>query len=93
MVESTLSVVEGINIQQRQIEQWALVLKPEILKELREEAAYRNKLLFRSNDRNSKLKHPNPPWTGFHVWRGTMIDSWIANRAVGHSAKQLREMV
>lgn len=67
--ESMLTVSEAIEIQQAQINRWSVVLKPEIVSALRNEAGSQNQ---------------NGYDCGKDVWRGVEIDSWVFNYANNH---------
>lgn len=62
------SVVAGIAVQQQQLARWAVVLKPEILAQVRA-------LAESTNDQAT---------SGYDICRGGTIDQMISNLAHGH---------
>lgn len=60
------TVADGLNVQTQQVQQWAKVLKPEVVQQLNDWLAQRNANL-------------PPDACGFDVTRGTDMDQFIQN--------------
>ena len=68
--EAPFTMVDALAIQERHLSQWEIVLKPDVVIAMRQEASRQNKAL-------AKAKDANP----YDVWRGTEIDCFVMNYA------------
>jgi hypothetical protein len=65
----TLSLADGLKIQRTHLDEWAMLLKPEVQAIVEAEATRQN----------LSLETDNQFHDGYDVWRGTSIDSFVAN--------------